>query len=62
MVMICSIIVIFTDPRIAKFVDPGVSIISAAILLYLKYPNSEWFYHLKNDSPVLNIHISCSKI
>ncbi|XP_022164306.1 zinc transporter 1 isoform X2 [Myzus persicae] len=39
MVMICSIIVIFTDPCIAKFVDPGISIISAAILLYLKYPN-----------------------
>ncbi|XP_025411086.1 zinc transporter ZitB isoform X2 [Sipha flava] len=38
MVMICSIIVYFTDPSIAKYVDPGMSIISAAILLFLKYP------------------------
>lgn len=49
MVMICSIIVLFTDPSIAKYVDPGISIISAAILLYLKYPNSkgQFFDHLK---------------
>jgi len=39
MVMICSIVVLFTNSSIAKFVDPGISIISAAILLYLKYPN-----------------------
>lgn len=41
MVMICSVVVIFTNPSIAKFVDPGISIISAVVLLYLKYPNSE---------------------
>lgn len=42
MVMICSIIVYFTNPNVAKYVDPGMSILSAAILLFLKYPMSKW--------------------
>lgn len=41
MVMICSIIVLFTEPNVGKYVDPGMSIISATVLLYLKYPNSK---------------------
>lgn len=45
MVMICSIIVSFTESNIAKYVDPGISIVSAALLLYLKYPNSKQIYY-----------------
>lgn len=41
MVMACSIVVFFTKPDVAKYIDPGMSIVSAAILLYLKYPNSK---------------------
>lgn len=43
MVMVCSIIVYFTEPSIGKYVDPGISILSAALLLYLKYPNSKLY-------------------
>ncbi|VVC35342.1 Cation efflux protein [Cinara cedri] len=37
-VMICSIAVHYTKPAIAKYIDPGTSIIAAAVMLYLKYP------------------------
>lgn len=43
MVMVCSTIVFFTEPSIGKYVDPGISILSAALLLYLKYPNSKLY-------------------
>lgn len=41
MVMICSIIVYCTKLDVAKYVDPGISIVAAAVMLYLKYPISE---------------------
>lgn len=41
MVMICSIIVYCTELAVAKYVDPGISIVAAAVMLYLKYPISE---------------------
>ncbi|GFG32301.1 hypothetical protein Cfor_02698 [Coptotermes formosanus] len=37
-VIVCSLIVYFTDEKIAKFVDPVLSIISAVLLLILSYP------------------------
>lgn len=41
MVMICSIIVSYTKLSVAKYVDPGISIVAAVVMLYLKYPISE---------------------
>lgn len=38
----CSLIVYWTDEKIAKFVDPLLSIISAVLLLILSYPYSEY--------------------
>lgn len=64
MVMICSIVVIFTDPSIAKFVDPGISIISAAILLYLKYPNMKesCLILLQTMPDHMNIDVICKNL
>lgn len=52
MVMICSAIVFFTEPDVAKYVDPGMSVISAALLLYLKYPNSKWFWKILTQNRI----------
>lgn len=41
--MVCAVIVYFSDPGVAKFVDPIASIISAILLLVLSYPYSEYF-------------------
>ncbi|KDR23794.1 zinc transporter 10 isoform X2 [Zootermopsis nevadensis] len=38
-VIVCSLIVYFTDQNFAKFVDPALSIFSAVLLLILSYPN-----------------------
>lgn len=68
MVMVCSIIVHFTEPKIGKYVDPGISILSAALLLYLKYPNSKLYLVIKRKSTsmckvilISNIKIKYSK-
>ncbi|XP_076273644.1 zinc transporter 77C [Rhynchophorus ferrugineus] len=38
LVMICSLIVMFTDPQTAKYVDPIISLISATCIMTLSYP------------------------
>jgi hypothetical protein len=50
-VIICSIIVYFTDEQIAKFVDPVLSIVSAVLLLSLSYPYSEYILLLQSTIP-----------
>ncbi|XP_046403688.1 zinc transporter 1 isoform X2 [Ischnura elegans] len=38
LVIICSLVVYFTDANVAKYADPIISIISAVLLLILSYP------------------------
>jgi len=47
-VIVCSLIVYFTDEKIAKFVDPLLSIFSAVLLLILSYPYSEYILLIQN--------------
>lgn len=37
-VMTCSVIILFTDPYVAKFVDPILSVVSATCIMILSYP------------------------
>jgi hypothetical protein len=41
-VVICAVIVYFTEESFAKYVDPALSIISAVVLLILSYPYSKY--------------------
>ena len=54
--IVCSLIVYLTDEKIAKFVDPVLSIISAVLLLILSYPYSE--YILLVESTITLPHIA----
>ncbi|KAJ3643951.1 hypothetical protein Zmor_011164 [Zophobas morio] len=46
-VIICALIVYFTDKNVAKYVDPLMSVVSAASLMFLSYP------HMKESCLIL---------
>lgn len=56
MVMICSTIVRWTEPNEAKYVDPVMSILSASLLLYLKFPSSKFNLNLIFHHVFSSIH------
>ncbi|XP_050443616.1 zinc transporter 1 [Adelges cooleyi] len=64
MVMICSVIVNFTDPQIGKYVDPGLSIVSAVLLLYLKFPSMKesCLILLQTIPDHMNIDMICKEL
>lgn len=47
-VIVCSLIVYFTDQNVGKFVDPALSIFSAVLLLILSYPYSKYIPLVQN--------------
>ncbi|CAG9761872.1 unnamed protein product [Ceutorhynchus assimilis] len=38
LVIVCAILVIFTEPEVAKFIDPLISLVSATFIMSLSYP------------------------
>ncbi|CAG2055778.1 unnamed protein product [Timema podura] len=52
LVIVCSIVVYFTDQQVAKFVDPLISIVSAVSLIVLTYPYSEYHHEWNYDAIV----------
>nr|CAD7440638.1 unnamed protein product [Timema bartmani] len=64
LVIVCSIVVYFTDQQVAKFVDPLISIVSAVSLIVLTYP------YMKESGQILlqtipdsiNVESLCSEL
>jgi len=56
-VVICAVIVYQTDPDLAKFIDPVLSIVSALLLLALSFPYSEFHQLQFNTSLKLSFFV-----
>lgn len=54
--ILCALIVYFTEENFAKYVDPALSILSAVLLLILSYPYSKYILLVYNT--VLQLSIS----
>jgi hypothetical protein len=48
-VILCALIVYFTEENFAKYVDPALSILSAVLRLILSYPHSKYILLVNNS-------------
>lgn len=46
LVIICSLLIFFTDKDVAKYIDPIMSLVSVAFIMVLSYPYSKWRYYI----------------